>query len=244
MKKYFTAFSMAQSMFCSIPWPFNLWDEQQRPKMLLFLPFIGLEIGAVWVLTDILANILQLPILVKAFIMCIFPYYISGFIHLDGFMDVTDAASSCRSMERRREILKDSHVGSFAVVWCVIIFIAGFSLFASADKSAKYLLFVPFISRSLSALAITALRPMGTSSYSEMNRKKSDITIYIVYLIFAFVLSFLFFGKYAVCNVAVLAAYLFMLYRRYKQFDGMNGDISGYCITISELCAVAVWVLI
>ena len=48
MKSYFHAFAMCQSMFCAIPFPGNLWDEKARDKMLLFLPLVGLEMGAIW----------------------------------------------------------------------------------------------------------------------------------------------------------------------------------------------------
>mgnify|MGYP003392776405 FL=1 len=53
--------------------------------------------------------------------MAVYPYLVTGFLHLDGFMDVTDAVKSWRDLERRREILKDSHVGSFAVINLVLL---------------------------------------------------------------------------------------------------------------------------
>ena len=37
-------------------------------------------------------------------------------LHLDGFMDCCDAFLGGFSRERRLEILRDSHVGAFAVV--------------------------------------------------------------------------------------------------------------------------------
>ena len=48
MKSYLHAFAMCQSMFCAIPCPWKLWDEKARDKMLLALPWVGLEIGALW----------------------------------------------------------------------------------------------------------------------------------------------------------------------------------------------------
>ena len=47
---------------------------------------------------------------VIALVLCVYPYVVTGAIHLDGFMDVVDAVRSCAGKERRREILKDSHV--------------------------------------------------------------------------------------------------------------------------------------
>ena len=50
MKRIFTGFAMCQSMFCAIPFPGTLWDEEARDHMLLFLPLVGLEIGLIWYL--------------------------------------------------------------------------------------------------------------------------------------------------------------------------------------------------
>ena len=73
MKTYFHAFAMCQSMFCAIPSPGNLWDEEARDKMLLFLPLVGLEMGALWVALAWLCNLLQLPVLVKGLILAVYP---------------------------------------------------------------------------------------------------------------------------------------------------------------------------
>ena len=116
MKTYLCAFAMCQSMFCAIPFPGRLWDEKARGKMLLFLPVVGLEIGFVWAALAWAVRFLKLPALVGGLALCAYPFLLTGFIHLDGFMDVTDAVKSWRDLEKRRAILKDSHVGSFAVI--------------------------------------------------------------------------------------------------------------------------------
>ena len=168
MKTYLRAFAMCQSMFCSIPAP-QIWDEKAKDKMLLFLPIVGLEIGAIWALLAWACSLLNLPALVTGLILCAYPYIVTGFIHLDGYMDVTDAVKSWRDLERRREILKDSHVGSFAVIGIVLLLLAQFAFFASASETANYwiLVFVPAVSRCCSALAVTGLRPMSTSQYAD-----------------------------------------------------------------------------
>ena len=85
MKTYFHAFAMCQSMFCAIPFAGNIWDEKARDKMLLFLPVVGLEIGAIWAGLASLCNVLNLPVLVKGLILSVYPYLVTGFIHLDGY---------------------------------------------------------------------------------------------------------------------------------------------------------------
>ena len=245
MKTYLHAFLMCQSMFCSIPAP-QIWDEKAKDKMLPFLPVVGLEIGAIWAALAWLCRFLQLPALVTGLILCAYPYLVTGFIHLDGYMDVTDAVKSWRSLERRREILKDSHVGSFAVIGIVLLLIAQFALFASAPETANdlVLIFVPAVSRCCSSLAVTGLKPMSTSQYAEQKKPKSHIAVLLVMLCAFVTAGFLLCGKYGFALAGCLIGYGLALRRGYKSLEGMNGDISGFALTIGELCAVAVYALI
>ena len=245
MKTYLHAFIMCQSMFCSIPAP-QIWDEKAKDKMLLFLPVVGLEIGAIWAMLAWLCKLLNLPALVTGLILCAYPYIVTGFIHLDGYMDVTDAVKSWRDLERRREILKDSHVGSFAVIGIVLLVLAQFALFASAPETANclILIFAPAVSRCCSALAVTGLKPMSTSQYADEKKPKSHMVVLTVMLCVFLAAGFLLCGKYGFALIGCLAGYGLALHRAYKSLDGMNGDISGYALTIGELCAVAVYALI
>lgn len=246
MKRYLHAFSMCQSMFCAIPFPGKTWDEEARPLMLLFLPVVGLEIGLIWMGLGWLVRWLSLPGMAAALVLCAYPYFVTGFLHLDGFMDVTDAVKSWRELERRREILKDSHVGSFSVIAIVLLVLAQFAMFASAKDSARteILLLVPVVSRCCSALAVTALRPMSTSQYAEQKIPKKHIAVLLLMLAGSVAAGFALWGKYGVALLGCLAGYGLALRRGYRSLEGMNGDISGYALTIGELCAVAVYALI
>ena len=246
MKTYFHAFAMCQSMFCAIPFPGNIWNEQARDKMLLFLPVVGLEIGAIWAGLAWLCNVLNLPVLVKGLILSVYPYLVTGFIHLDGYMDVTDAVKSYRSLERRRVILKDSHVGAFAVIGIVLLLLAQFAFMASAKENADFriLVFVPAVSRCCSALAVTALKPMSTSQYAEQMKPRSHIVVLLSMTALFMTAGFLFFGRYGFVLLGCLVGYGVALRKAYKSLKGMNGDISGYALSIAELCAIAVYALI
>ena len=245
MKTYLHAFAMCQSMFCAIPAP-QVWEEKAKDKMLLFLPIVGLEIGAIWAGLAWLCRLLNLPAMITALILSAYPYLVTGFLHLDGYMDVTDAVKSWRDLERRREILKDSHVGSFAVIGIVLLMVAQFAVFASAPEDANYLIliFIPAVSRCCSALAVTGLKPMSTSQYAGQQKPKSHLVVLSIMLAIFMAAGFLICGKYGFVLVGGLVGYGIALRRAYKSLEGMNGDISGYALTIGELTAAAVYVLI
>lgn len=247
MRKYITAFQMTQSMFCSIPFPCREWDEKSRPYMLLFLPLIGLEIGAVWWLLDHLLGYFQIGGSIYGLLMCGWPYLATGFMHLDGFMDVTDAVCSWRSLEQRRVILKDSHVGSFAVVWCVFLILAGFAAFSHApgEYSGISLLLVPVLSRCCSALAIMQLKTMSTSQYAGTASYAKGQKLFLLCLILLCLTGGFFYSlKTGIVFMTVLFGYGISLSKSYRSLEGMNGDISGFCICISELCGAAAFALL
>ena len=245
MKTYLHAFGMCQSMFCAIPAP-QVWDEKAKDKMLLFLPVVGLEIGLIWAGLAWLCRLLNLPTMITALILAAYPYLVTGFLHLDGYMDVTDAVKSWRDLERRREILKDSHVGSFAVIGIVLLVVAQFAVFVAAPTDANYLLliFIPAVSRCCSALAVTGLKPMSTSQYADQRKPKSHMVVLSVMLCVLLSAGFLLCGKYGFALVGGLVGYGLALRRAYKSLEGMNGDISGYALTLGELAAAAVFALL
>ena len=245
MKTYLHAFAMCQSMFCAIPAP-QVWDEKAKDNMLLFLPIVGLEIGIIWAAIAWLCRWLALPATVAALLLCAAPYVLTGFLHLDGFMDVTDAVRSCRDLARRREILKDSHVGSFAVIGLVLLVLAQFAFFAAAPVGAPWLilLLVPAVSRCGSALAVTGLKPMSTSQYAEKRNHKSHIAVLTVMLLIFLAAGFLLCGRYGLVLLGCMVGYGLALLRGCRSLEGMNGDIAGYALTIGELCAVVVYALL
>ena len=244
MKTYLNAFFMCQSMFCAIPAP-QIWDEKAKDRMLLFLPIVGLEIGIIWAGLAWLCRWLEVPKLISALVLSAWPWLGTGFLHLDGYMDVTDAVKSCRSLQRRREILKDSHVGSFAVIGIVLLILAQFAAFASVPEGCdlRILILVPAVSRCCSALAVTGLPSMSTSQYADRQKPKRHLLVLAVMLVLFLLLGFVLSGRNGIVLPGVLIGYAFALRKGYRSLEGMNGDIAGYALTVGELCAVAVLAL-
>ena len=249
MKKYFRACMMALTMFCAIPCPFHTWDDAARPLMTLFLPVVGTWIGILWTGAAFLLRLTPLPALVCGAVLCAFPFLITGGMHMDGFLDVTDAVKSWRDLDERRRILKDPNTGSFAVMHGILLVMTQFALFASAKEDANpfALLLIAVVSRTLAGLFVTILRPLSTSEYSRTYRKsvkKSHVAVFITVFVIAAALGFLLLGRYGFVTPAVTFGYLWYLYRGFRSLDGMSGDISGYALTFGELCGIAVYALI
>ena len=158
---------MTWGMFLSIPCPFRRWDERARGNMMVCLPFIGAVVGGIWALTAWILERLHAPNAVAALALAALPWLTTGWIHLDGYMDVCDAVLSRRDLDTRRKILKDSHCGAFAVISLVLLALAQWSFFLSADRVALLpLALIPVATRACAGLAVVSLRPIETSQYA------------------------------------------------------------------------------
>ena len=260
MRQLWDSFVMCQSMFCAIPCPWKNWNEKARPQMLLFLPMVGLEIGFVWAAVAVLSAALAVPSLLAGAVICLCPFFMTGFIHLDGFMDVTDAVKSWRDLERRREILKDSRVGAFAVINVACLMIMQFAAASSIagnimpggelevelmKPALLALMLIPMVSRCCAGLAVTLLPAMETSQYAGADKKSAGhIVVYVILMVLAVAASFVIAGRYGLAISGCIAGYSLALCRAYKSLQGMNGDISGYALTIGEMCGLIVLALL
>lgn len=251
MKRLIKAFCMSFSMFCAIPTPFaHIWEDSVRSLMLVVFPLVGTVIGVIWTGVGILLNLLDAPKMFTAVILTLLPYWLSGGIHLDGFMDCCDAVFSRRPLEKKREILKDSHVGSFAVISLAMLLILGFATFASLDESKNLwiLVLIATASRTCSAIGVSILRPMGHSEYAGNFQKgisKGNIAALVAMLLISLVLGWFLFGIDGICAVsATVIGYVLSVAYVFKELDGFSGDVTGLGTTIAELCGVMAMVLI
>ena len=242
MKTQITAFFMAWGMFLSIPCPLKIWDEKARPWQLVYLPLVGLVIGGIWALGAYGLSFCQSIPALAAAILTALPFLLTGFIHLDGFMDCCDAILSRRDLATRQKILKDSHVGSFAVVCTIFLMLGTFAAFRDLDLKASWqgLILLPVFSRFASGFCVFSCRPMQTSQYAsgfQAAQNKRQLTALAILNAAAIAAGLLLFRHvwFTVCAVGTeLSALLFCRAAR-RDLGGMSGDISGFSITLGEL---------
>ena len=152
---------VAFSMFSAIPMPGIRWNDQNMKYSLCAFPLIGAVIALLMAGAGIVMDLQGFPPLVRGAVFCLIPFAVTGGIHLDGFADTADAQASHQDREKKLQILKDSHIGAFAVMWLCMYFILSFSLWTSLQAFDLWI-FLPLfmVSRSLSGLAVTCF-PMA-----------------------------------------------------------------------------------
>ena len=160
MKRWFTGFMMSWGMFLAIPCPCRIWDEKARPHMVACLPLTGGVVGLVWAAMAWLLQRLGCAAPLRAVLLAAAPWLVTGFLHLDGYMDVCDALLSRRDLATRQKILKDSHCGAFAVICMVLLAAVQCALFADAPWLRLLPLgAIPVASRACASVAVQRLRP-------------------------------------------------------------------------------------
>ena len=145
---------MAFSLYSIIPVPHAQWNEKSMKYCICFLPLIGGVIAAVQYLAFKLLSMLSFGDVFRAAVLSVLPVLITGGIHLDGFLDTCDAIHSYGSREKRLEILKDPHVGAFALIGGIVWFVLWFGVWAEAGEREMIPMCLVFVlSRAMSAFA-------------------------------------------------------------------------------------------
>lgn len=237
--KIIKAFFMCLGMFSAIPCPYRPWDEDARGLMTACLPLVGAIIGALWYVLSMLGRAI-LPDALSAALVAALPFLLTGFMHLDGFMDSADALLSWRPLEQRQKILKDVHCGSFSVVAIVLLAIGMFAAASDASvKDLRPLILIPAASRCLSAYCVTALRPIGHSEYAAFSRSMSTPLAAIAMLLVTVAAGWLWLGGTAVLSIAaVVIGYAAAMTWAVRTMKGVSGDLAGYSLCIGELCGL------
>jgi adenosylcobinamide-GDP ribazoletransferase len=237
-------FFMAWGNFCIVPCPYRIWDEACRKQMLTMLPVLGLLMGVLWYGVAKVLLWLCIPQMLLAAVLTVYPFFISGFMHLDGYMDCCDAIFSRAPLEKKKQILKDSRVGAFAVIWLAVLFLVFFaamcSIASSGSDHMEFLIITPVISRAAGSCCILAGKRLDVSQYENLERDSAKQIIFIV--IFTVLISAV---CIAVTDISVLApavlcaaAGILACFRAARSLGGVNGDIAGYGIVWAECFAV------
>ena len=145
---------MSIQFFTSIPIPYEVpMDKRHINIAVKMFPVLGLLQGFLYgVLAYALIQWTPLSALATAFFIWLSLIVVTGGIHLDGWMDCSDAFFSYRDREKRLEIMKDPRMGAFGVLSVMVILSARFLFIyeivvMAVDVSYIFLILIPFIGK-------------------------------------------------------------------------------------------------
>ena len=180
-----------------------------------FFPLVGILPAAAVFGWWKLCCLLEIPSGVGAAVFTVLPYFLIGGIHLDGYLDTSDARGSYGDREKKLEILKDSHVGAFAVTACVIGAILVYGCWEGLLSMRT--------ARSSEALSKAV---MAAGSGFILARAFSGFCVGVCQI-------------YGI-GVMISCSGMFLYYYRMaiKEFGGTTGDLAGYYVCMAEMSSL------
>ena len=229
--KWIRSFIIAFSMYSKIPMPRVEWTTSSMQYAFCFFPLVGAVAGALTWGTGLvlfgLRDAGKLPALFPAVFLTILPLLVTGGIHMDGFLDTSDARHSYGEREKKLAILKDPHTGAFAVMSAAIYLLWSLALWSAADaKVLPGMACAMVLSRTLSGLARQKAVWISTGIYLAAG------VIFLVAVSGVIPAVLLLFTA-----GAVFARYLRMAVR---EFGGITGDLAGWFLQVFELTVLTV----
>lgn len=226
------------------------WVEEDFGRSVKFFPLYGAVIGVILAAGYYICS-LFLPPLVTAVCLLALEVYITGGIHLDGFMDTMDGMFSGRTPERMLEIMKDSRVGAHSVIALGLLQLLKFSMYYEfpAEMLLPALIVTPVMGRWAMAMGITQFpyaRPAGMGKSFHQHAGRSTLPWASLFA----AASAAVLGWMGAAVVVVSAAWAFLFCHRVsKQLGGLTGDVYGAAAELTQvvtllaayLAATAVW---
>lgn len=255
---------IAVSMYSKIPMPNVEWTGDRMRYVMCFFPLVGIVQGAVlglWLYLSL--DVFKLSVAASALIGAAVPLLVTGGIHMDGFLDTMDAIHSYGDRSRKLEILKDPHLGAFAVisfgVYMMIylgVFYEYLSLVLREGMRDRYFLYaVPCLmfvmERAFSGLSVVAFpqaRKKGLAAgFGGAAKKKTDSLVLLLWMLIclgagAAAVRMGFPGAGILAGVLLmthLAVFIWYYRMAVKQFGGVTGDLAGCFLQICELAGLA-----
>ncbi|MBR0399731.1 MAG: adenosylcobinamide-GDP ribazoletransferase [Mogibacterium sp.] len=251
------------ALYSRIPMPHFEWRDEDMTYSIALFPWVGAVIGLVFVCVYRAGILLSVPLTAVCLLMTAVPVVITGGFHIDGIMDVSDALSSYGSREDKLRILKDPHIGAFAVIrLCVcglvymasLITLAGSAKISAAGSAYEAVLILAagfFTARAFSALGVLNLRSAKNegmlfyeASCAGSGRKANNILCSL----WICAVSILIIYIDPVMGIAEMltaaACFAWYKYKCYKEFGGITGDTAGWFVTVCETALAAAAALV
>lgn len=253
MKNSWSGFLLAWQFFSAVPIKKQLdMNAKSVTWMYGFLPIVGLLMGSIISSgVFILSRYSEISDLLLAILIVIGMIVLTGGLHLDGWIDMSDAFFSYGEKEKRLEILDDPRTGAFGVisVFCLLVLKIGViyeMLLFGQLAIVPFLIFVPFIARMGMLLYFVTMQPAkekGLAAYFKGIVIQNKLAVLIgVQSILAFVFWF-YVGVFSLFILVVIMLIAVSIYRNWskKHFGGVTGDLLG---ALGEGLEVVLWLTI
>jgi adenosylcobinamide-GDP ribazoletransferase len=233
-----------------VPRSAQLFDKDEAaPRVVVgceYFPLVGLLLALLLGLLVLIVAPL-VPQLVLAALLVAGLVILTGGLHLDGLMDSCDGLFGGNTRERKLEIMRDSHVGSFGVLGALCILLLKFALFASiAVHSLPLALLIALPSARWAMVLVLRVFPgarptgLGATFHQAVTTKRlllTGIVILAIVLIVGHIPGLI---VWMIVSVTSLILGLWIT----RSIGGLTGDTYGAIEEVAEVVALLVLVML
>ncbi len=222
-------------------------DQEHLEKAVKTFPVLGLIQGGLYIfLYYVVLQWTPFSALTAAFVLWLAGILITGGIHLDGWMDASDAFFSYRDREKRLEIMNDPRVGAFGVLSVLVLLSARFFFIYEITQQVEpwsYFLagLIPFFSKTVMGvllLKVPGAKKEGLGALFQNAANDRTLMMYPVYILVVLSAGIAFHQAWmGVILFAVVSALMLPVFKRkiIGWFGGMTGDLLGASTEGTEL---------
>ena len=232
--------AIAFSMYSRIPMPQVEWTGRRMRYAMCFFPLIGLVIGGLYVFFVTILRHLGAGNGCIGFLGAWLPLAVTGGIHMDGFLDTTDALRSYGDRAKKLAILKDPHTGAFAIIGMGSYLLVYAAACQEMSGCAARLFGACFVlERALSGWSVACFpKARKDGLAAEFSRASEKRTVCVCMALYAALSCgwLLWFGAWEGLGCIGAALLTFLSYYRtaVREFGGMTGDLAGWFLQRCE----------
>jgi adenosylcobinamide-GDP ribazoletransferase len=240
------AFYQALAFLTRLPVPPHRPSAQDWERSVAYYPLVGALMGLLlWGANLVLIKVVGQPL--AGVLALVFWVYLSGGLHLDGWMDLADGLGSNRPRERILEIMKDSRVGAMGVVAAFLLLLVKWGALSQIQLTHQiaWLTLPPLLSRYLLVVAIWFWPYITANGIGTGLRKGLTRVRVLLGFLFTIGVTFGLFGWVGILVLlaGLLAAVLF-IQRIARKLGGLTGDCYGALVEWTEAVLVVLIVLV
>lgn len=205
------------------------WRDEDFSHSVPYFPLVGLVIGSLLAAVNYGLFYIETPLFLRVTLLLLAEIIITGGLMYDGFMDTADGVFSARSRERMLEIMKDSHVGSNAVLAIIILLLLKIAAYLelSGETLTWVLLTMSVATRTFMVVFIVNFPYARKEGIGHMFTKYAKpFYTYIAFAVCAGIIAACGLQYLAVAGICFTVTLIIAQYLK-TQLGGLTGDTYG-----------------
>src|SRR5699024_709762 len=255
MKSYVNGLLIVMQFFSVIPIQKEIPITQKNlERAIRTFPLFGLSVGT-FIAGIAYVMVVWTPFspLIITLVLWIFLIFLTGGIHLDAWIDTSDAFFSYREKEKRLEIMSDPRTGAFGVISIIVLLITKFVVMYEVVLHIHlfvyvFIILILFYTRMLMGLSLAGIpvaKNTGFAALFQLSKKPQTFYFCLGYMVPILILLSVWDISTATFALGLflitIGVYLYGKSKVREAFGGVTGDVIG---AMAEGAELILWIAV